>query len=102
MPMVYRFDDYEQCMGIYERDALYCIVNTHLKPEPKSELYRFIKNFSTNTKQFFRHDKLQRGLCVNGCQKAIIKMGKSSQKYFVKKFPMDTKVSQSQRHDEQI
>lgn len=91
--MVYRFDDYEQCMGIYERDALYCIVNTHLKPEPKSELYRFIKNFSTNTKQFFRHDKLQRGLCVNGCQKAIIKMGKSSQKYFVKKFPMDTKVS---------
>jgi hypothetical protein len=94
MPMVYRFDDYEQCMGIYENEALYCVVNTYVKPDYRSELYRYMKDFSKNTKQFFRHDKLQRGLCINSCQQAVIKMGRNSQKYFVRKFPMDSKVSE--------
>lgn len=92
MPMVFRFDDYEQCMGIYENEALYCVVNTHIKPDKKSDLYKFIMEFSSNKKQHFRHDKLQRGLCINGCKSAIDKMGKSSENYLVKKFPMEPKV----------
>lgn len=95
MPMIYRFDDYEQCMGIYESEALYCVVNSYIKPDAKSELYEFIMDFSKNTKQHFRHDKLQRGLCVNTCQNLLHKMGRNSNKYLVKKFPMNSKVSET-------
>lgn len=91
--MIYRFDDYEQCMGNYESEALYCVVNSYIKPDPQSELYKFIMDFSKNKKQHFRHDKLQRGLCVNTCQRLIQKMGRNSNRYLVKKFPMDSKVS---------
>lgn len=91
MPAVYRFDDYEECMGLDQEKALYCVVNTYIKPD-ESELYGLIKNFSMNTKQHFRHDKLQRGLCMRSCEKTLEKLGNDSAKYFVKKFPMDSKV----------
>lgn len=91
--MIYRFDDYEQCMGIYEEEALYCVVNTYVKPDPRSELYKFMMDFSKNRKQHFRHDKLQRGLCVNTCRSLVQKMGRNAQKYHVSRFPMDSKVS---------
>lgn len=93
MPMLYRFDDYEQCMGFYEDEALYCVVNAFIKPDPSSDVYKFIQEFSSNQKQHFRHDKLHRGLCVNSCERILQKMGKNAENYFVKKFPMNTKVS---------
>lgn len=92
MPKIFRFDDYDLCMGLYNTKALYCVVNTFIKPDPKSELYEYIKNYSSNKKQHFRHDKLQRGLCVNGCKKVISQMEKKPSDYFVKKFDFDSKV----------
>lgn len=93
MPMVYHFDDYEQCMGIYEGQALYCVANTYVKPDASSKLYNYIMEFSANKKQHFRHDKLQRGLCINTCQKVLKKLKRNAEKYFVKIFPMDSKVN---------
>lgn len=92
MPPVYRFDDFEQCMGIYEDKALYCVANTFIKPDATSELYGKIREFSQNKKQYFRHDKLQRGICINTCQKNLQRMKQASEKYFVENFPMDSKV----------
>jgi hypothetical protein len=92
MPKIYRFDDFDLCMGLYDTEALYCVVNTFIKPDHLSKLYNFIKDFSSNTKQHFRHDKLQRGLCVNGCQSVVATMGKQSNDFLVEKFPMDSKV----------
>ena len=92
MPKIYRYDDYDQCLGLYDKEAFYCVVNTFIKPDEKSELSKFITEFSSNKKQHFRHDKLQRGLCLNGCKDVIDKMGKSSENYLVKKFPFDSKV----------
>lgn len=93
MPSIYRFDNYEECMGIYEDKAFYCIINTYIKPNEQSELYGLIKDFSGNRKQHFRHDKLQRGLCMNKCWKTLYRLGNDSGKYFVGEFPMDSKVS---------
>lgn len=92
MPKIFRFDDYEQCMGIYDSEALYCVVNTYINPDENSKLYNFIKEFSSNRKQHFRHDKLQRGLCVNRCKSVIDEVEKISHDYLVAKFPMDSEV----------
>jgi hypothetical protein len=92
MPPLYRYDDFDECMGVYENKALFCVVKTHLKEDLQSELYKFIKDYSKNRKQHFRHDKLERGLCINDCQEKLKKFGTESEKYFVKKFPMNSKV----------
>ena len=92
MPKLFHYDDYDQCLGLYDNEAFYCVVNTFIKPDEKSELSKFITEFSSNKKQHFRHDKLQRGLCLNGCKDVIDKMGKGSEKYLVEKFPFDSKV----------
>lgn len=77
MPKVYGFDDYDQCMGIHKDKTLYCVVNTYVKPDAESELYGFIRYFSSNKKQHFRLDKLQRGLCMNTYWKTIQRLVKS-------------------------
>lgn len=94
MPDLYRFDDYDKCIGSHDAKALYCVVNSFIKPESGSELYRLIRNFSSNHKQHLRHDKLQRGVCVNECRELVGKLGEDSGKYFVEEFPMDSKVSE--------
>lgn len=92
MPAIYRFDDYELCMGINDKNAIYCIVNTYIQPDYNSALYMSILEFSRNKKQHFRHDKLTRGLCMNICQRNLKRSAKA-EKYFVEKFTMDSKVS---------
>lgn len=93
MPNLYQFDDFEKCLGdINEKTTLYCVVNSYIKPDANSELYNLIANFSSNRKQHLRHDKLQRGLCLNSCKKVVQSLGDESQKYLVEKFPMDSKV----------
>lgn len=93
MPKLYQFDDFKQCSETYREKALYCIVNSRIKPDEDSELYRFIEVFSRNLKQSLRHDKLQRGLCMNSCEETVRQVGNDSDKYFQRKFPMDSKVS---------
>lgn len=93
MPMLYNFDDYEQCMGLFEDEALYCVVNSYIKPDDTSNLYNYMMEFSSNGKQHFRHDKLQRGLCTNTCMKLIDNLRANSEKYYVDEFPLNTKVT---------
>lgn len=102
MPMLYRFDDYEKCFGLYESKALYCVVNSFIKPDGKSQLYKFIDKFSSNRKQHLRHDKLQRGICINSCEEIVQKLGRNANNYFVEKFPMNSKVSESWKLQENI
>lgn len=102
MPKLYRFDDYEQCMGIYENEALYCVVNSYIKPDSNSEIYKIVEEFSSNRKQHLRHNKLQRGLCVNSCKKIVENSQNQGRKYFVGKIPMDSKASESSSSDHKI
>lgn len=92
MPSIHRTDEFEQCMEIYENDALYCVVGSYIQPDLSSNLYNFISSYSSNKKQHFRHDKLQRGLCINICSRLITELGNISENYLVKSFPMDSKV----------
>lgn len=87
MPSLYKFDDFVECS---EADSVYCIVNSYIKPDEKSDLYNFIKVYSSETKFHLRHDRLQRGLCISKCQLKLEE--KHSENYFVDTFEMDSKV----------
>jgi hypothetical protein len=93
MPTLNRFDNYHECMGTFGSDALYCVADTFIKPDSDSELYKFIKEYSRDTKKHFRHDNLVRGLCVNSCKEIVKNLGIGEDKYLVEKFPIDSKVS---------
>lgn len=92
MPELNKFNNYDECMAVFEKEAKYCFVKTALKPDESSELYRFIMEFSNIKKQHFRHDKLTRGVCINTCRKIISDIGLESDKYFVPKFNLDYSV----------
>lgn len=92
MPELNRFSDYDECMAVFEKEAKYCFVKTAIKPDETSELYRFIRDFSNKKKQHFRHDKLNRGVCLNSCRKIISDIGLESDKYFVPKFSLNYSV----------
>lgn len=92
MPKVYKFDDIDNCFGSFGAQAVYCITSSFIKPDYRSELYKAIDSFSINTKQHLRHDKLQRGVCLNICQDLMQKFVHDSQKYLVDVLPMDSKV----------
>ena len=98
MPEIYLYDDYEKCMALtVDRGApVFCVVNTFLKSDSSSELYNYIKEFSMREKQHARHDKLQRGICVQDCLSQIEKFKESGEKFYVKKFPMDSKLTLDQ------
>lgn len=93
MPTLNQFDNYLECMGLYGIDALYCVADTFIKPDPDSELYNFTVEYSKDTKRYFRHDNLVRGLCVNTCRKIVGKLATNEENYLVEKFPIDSKVS---------
>lgn len=92
MPDVYKFDDFDNCLGLYGSEATYCVASSFIKPDNNSELYKAIESFSSKTKQHLRHDKLQRGICLNSCKDLLQKLGNGSQKYFVDEFVMNSKV----------
>lgn len=92
MPNIYKFDDFDNCLGSFGEKAVYCIANSFIKSDRDSELNESIKSFSSKTNQHLRHDKLQRGICLNPCKKLVESLGDESRKYFVDEFPMDSKV----------
>lgn len=92
MPTLNRFDNYHECMGTFGEDALYCVSDTFIKPDNDSKLYKFIKEYSKDTKKHFRHDNLVRGLCVNSCKELIANVKNESQ-FLVERFQTDSKVS---------
>lgn len=92
MPTIDKFDNYNECFGLFQEKARYCFVRTFIKPNYSSELYNYIAEFSSNWKQHFRHDKLNRGICINNCMQKIQNMGNDSDRYFTAEFEMDTMV----------
>lgn len=86
MPPLDKFERYNECFGIYQDDAKYCFVKSLIKPDASSKLYKFIAEFSSDRRQHFRHDKLNRGICINSCEEALKKLGDEANKYFVAEF----------------
>lgn len=95
MPDINLFADYDRCMALspHQNSPAYCVVNTFIKPDPLSELYNYIKDFSKLEKQHFRHDKLHRGICVKDCLSLVKELGSEAKNYFVEKFPMDANLT---------
>lgn len=59
-------DDYDLCMD-QDNLTIYCITTVIIKPNVTLDLWEYIDQFSRNRKKHFRHDRLQRGVCVNKC-----------------------------------
>jgi hypothetical protein len=94
MPALFEFDDFDKCLAVsQETSPAFCVVNSFIKPNNSSDLYKFIHEFSLKEKQHFRHDKLQRGICLKDCMEILEKLGNSSEEFYVEKFPMDSKLT---------
>ena len=94
MPRLNELDDYDECMGVYQEKAKYCYVKSIIKPpDYSSELYNFIVEFSSRSKQHYRHDKLARGICVNKCENLVKSMKDSVENFYQRPFgEVDSKV----------
>lgn len=92
MPILNRFENYHECMGVYGADALYCVADAFVKPDLNSNLFTLISQYNKDTKKHFRRDNLLRGLCLNSCKERIEMLGNDSNKYFTQKFPIRSKV----------
>lgn len=92
MPNINKFDNYDECFGVFKSEATYCYVRTYIKPNMSSDLYRYIAEFSENRKKHFRHDKLDRGICINTCRIKIDQKGDEAGRFFVPEFAMDSIV----------
>jgi hypothetical protein len=93
MPDLYEFDAFEKCMqSSDELTPAYCVVNSIVKPD-SSELYNFIHDYSSKEKQHFRHDKLQRGICMRKCLDLIESLGDGAEKFLSEKFPSNSKLN---------
>jgi hypothetical protein len=93
MPQLNKFDDFDACMQVFDDKARFCYVRTAIKPDPSSELYNFIWEFSKKKKQHFRHDKLTRGICINTCTQSLDKLGPLADEFYVEKFKLDYAVT---------
>lgn len=67
MPRLHLMDDFDLCMDQPHNLTVYCIATVILKPNTSLPLWEYIDEFSRNRKKHFRHDRLQRGVCVNRC-----------------------------------
>lgn len=67
MPKLYLMDDFDLCMDQPDNVTVYCIATVIIKPNITLALWEYIDEFSRNRKKHFRHDRLQRGVCVNRC-----------------------------------
>ena len=92
MPNLYNFDNFEMCLGSFNRRSPFCIVNSVIVPNSSSTLYDEIRNFSRNAKQHLRHDKLQYGICLHSCLAILDKLGGESQNYFIDQHQIDSKA----------
>ena len=82
MPQLNEFDDYEECMDVYQKDGKYCNVKSAIKPDISSQTYAYIADFSSRKKQHFRHDRLTRGICLNKCIELIESLGIEAEYYY--------------------
>jgi hypothetical protein len=95
MPDIFAYDDFDKCMALSADrvSPAFCVVNSILKPNNSSDLYKFIEKFSTKEKQHFRHDKLNRGICVRDCIDLVEKIGNDSEFFYTDGFHTDSKLT---------
>uniref|UniRef100_A0A182PVM7 Acyltransferase 3 domain-containing protein n=1 Tax=Anopheles epiroticus TaxID=199890 RepID=A0A182PVM7_9DIPT len=87
MPPLYLYDDYDRCLEEFPVRATYCLVDSWIVPNNSNPLWTVIEQFSTDTKRSFRHDRLQRGLCMNRCHQLLTRFDPRTQmKYFHSRF----------------
>ncbi|XP_050094015.1 nose resistant to fluoxetine protein 6-like [Anopheles aquasalis] len=85
MPPLYLYDDYDRCLA--KPGAIYCLVDGWIVPNASNPLWTVIQHFSADTKRSFRHDQLQRGLCMDRCHQLIDRFDHRTQmKYFLARF----------------
>ncbi|XP_058456878.1 nose resistant to fluoxetine protein 6-like [Malaya genurostris] len=87
LPTLYRYDNYEECLG---KESTYCMVRSLLKPDPSSELWLHVKNFSADVRHF-RRNLLERGICIDDCLGRLSEISNKKQrdKLFVAPFEVD-------------
>ncbi|XP_058830752.1 nose resistant to fluoxetine protein 6-like [Topomyia yanbarensis] len=91
MPKLYMYDDYDECFDAYDTpDPVYCVARSVIKPDNQSELWRFIQDFSSDTYRHFRHNHLDRGLCVERCRRLVATLDNVTlHQLYVEKFNID-------------
>ncbi|XP_001661710.2 nose resistant to fluoxetine protein 6 [Aedes aegypti] len=94
LPKLYKYDDFDRCLQEFDAKAVYCIIDTHIKPNTSAAIWPLIEKFSNDTKRSFRHDRIQRGLCMNLCEKIMEKYDYETQmKYYLKQFNETNEVT---------
>uniref|UniRef100_A0A1Y9J0F2 Acyltransferase 3 domain-containing protein n=1 Tax=Anopheles quadriannulatus TaxID=34691 RepID=A0A1Y9J0F2_ANOQN len=79
MPPLYLYDDYDRCLDEFPERATYCLVDSWIVPNDSAPLWSVIEQFSADRKRSFRHDRLQRGLCMNRCHQLLTRFDPRTQ-----------------------
>lgn len=96
MPKLYLMDDYDLCMDQPDNLTVYCITTIVIKPNETLALWDYIYEFSRNRKKHFRHDRLQRGVCVNRCTALLSEMDEYTlESLYQPEFEFENEVSAS-------
>lgn len=90
-PTLNLYDNYHECLGKYPGGD-YCIIDTMIKPDLDSKLYKEILEYNKDVKKHFRRDMLTRGLCIEKCKK-LIEIESENEKYLIEEFPRNVTVS---------
>ncbi|XP_065086708.1 nose resistant to fluoxetine protein 6-like [Ochlerotatus camptorhynchus] len=94
LPKLYKYDDYDRCMLEFDAKAVYCLIDTVIKPNTTAAVWPLIEKFSNDTKRSFRHDRIQRGLCMNWCEKIMDKYDYETQmKYYLEPFNESSEIT---------
>jgi hypothetical protein len=89
MPKLSIYDDYDRCFN-QQKVSVYCVVDVKIRPNVTLALWRYIEvmpldmnlldsllnfhkfqMFSSDKKHHFRHDRLQRGICMDRCRSFV-------------------------------
>ncbi|XP_037044343.1 nose resistant to fluoxetine protein 6-like [Bradysia coprophila] len=95
MPPIFELEDYDLCMEEFPNHKnIYCYTRTQIKPNEKSELWLYMQSFSSNVKRHFRHDRLNRGICMNWCIPKVKSFARSTQReYYVERFDNNSEIT---------
>ncbi|XP_063697877.1 nose resistant to fluoxetine protein 6-like [Culicoides brevitarsis] len=66
MPIQNDMDDYTRCM-VEGDDSMWCSTYTIIKPNRSNEVWNIIEKYSNDTKRHYRHDLVQKGVCIKWC-----------------------------------
>ncbi|XP_063699368.1 nose resistant to fluoxetine protein 6-like [Culicoides brevitarsis] len=91
MPPLHKHDSYLDCTKKFREKAVYCVAKTYIKPDNNSEVWRYIKEFSSYKIHFFRHDTVTRGVCMNRCEKQLTQQ-KPQQQRVTLTFDIDSAI----------